>query len=291
MSIKPRSADPKQTERDDLINAERLKELSAFLKACRKRTSPETFGLPTQPRRRSPGLSRAEVASLAGISIDWYTWLEQGRNIRPSTQVIDSLSKVFQLTASERRHLYALTNYALSPPESPDTNIELVKHLITYMPLTPAMILSKDWQILAQNACADTVFGTWSHVEESRRNILYLFFTDPIFTQYLRQWEWHAQLAIRQFRPIYATEIGNPVFVRLIEQLTEISPQFREWWADSDVTGRDHGRKEFDHPSLGYLDYDYTILRPAENPSVEVITFIPRTEFKLRDQALRNHLP
>lgn len=276
MSIKPRSTDPKQNQRDDLINAERLKELSAFLKSCRKRTNPEAFALPTQPRRRNPGLSRAEVASLAGISIDWYTWLEQGRNVRPSTQVLDGLSKVFQLTDSERRYLYSLTDYAPPPAELADANIALVKRMITHMPASPAIVLRKDWQILAQNACADRVFGTWSHVEESNRNILYLFFSDSIFTRHLRLWEWHAKIAIRQFRSIYATEIGNPVFVSLINQLTEMSPQFREWWAGSDVTGRDEGRKEFDHPSLGYLDYDYTILRPAENQAVEVVTFIPR---------------
>ncbi|MEM9907879.1 MAG: helix-turn-helix transcriptional regulator [Cyanobacteria bacterium P01_D01_bin.44] len=276
MSNKPRSTTPNHHKHIDRINSERLTELAEFLKSCRKRTNPETFGLPSQPRRRNPGLSRAEVASLAGISVDWYTWLEQGRDIRPSVQVLDNLTKVFRLTEPEKRYLYALTDYPPIPTEALDADVQLMRCMIGHMPKAPAIVLRKDWQILTQNACADELFGTWSHVEETNKNILYLFFTAPIFTEHLRHWEWHAKIAIRQFRAIYATEIGNPVFVSLIERLNNISPHFSQWWAETDVAGRDDGRKEFDHPSLGYLDYDYTILRPAENQALEVIIFIPR---------------
>ena len=275
MSAKPRSKNHNYCE-SDRINSKRLTELSEFLKSCRKRTNPEVFKLPTRPRRRNPGLSRTEVADLAGISVDWYTWLEQGRNINPSVDVLDKLAEVFQLTEPERRHLYSLTDHTPIPTEVPDADIQLMQRMISHLPEAPAFILRKDWQILAQNDCADKFFGTWSHLKEKDKNILYLFFTEPIFTQYLRQWQWHAKIAIRQFRAIYATEISNPAFVALIERLNNVSPQFSQWWTETDVTGRDDGRKEFDRPSLGYFDYDYTILRPAENQAIEVIAFIPR---------------
>ncbi len=277
MSIKPRSTNPNHRDKIDRINSERLTQLSEFLKSCRQRTNPEILGLPERPRRRNPGLSRAEVANLAGMSVDWYTWLEQGRNICPSTDVLNQLAKVFQLNEPERRHLYSLADYTPIPTEVLDADIQLMQRMISHLSKAPALILRKDWQILAQNNSANKFFNTWSYLEDNDRNLLYLFFTDPIFTQYLRQWEWHAKIAIRQFRAIYATEIGNPIFVSLIERLSNISTQFSKWWRETDVTGRDNGRKEFDHPSLGYLDYDYTILRPAENQAIEVIAFIPRT--------------
>ena len=205
-----------------------------------------------------------------------YTWLEQGRNIHPSVDVLNKLAEVFRLSEPERRYLYSLTDYTPIPTETIDADIQLMQRMIMHMPKAPALILRKDWQIFAQNDCANKFFNTWFDLEEDDKNILYLFFTDPIFTQCLRQWEWHAKIAIRQFRAIYATEMGNPRFVSLIERLSNVSPQFCKWWAETDVTGRDNGRKEFDHPSLGYFDCDYTILRPAENQAIEVIAFIPR---------------
>lgn len=276
MSSEPMSTSPTNRRQFDAVKAERLTELSEFLKSCRNRTKPEACNLPIRPRRRSLGLSRAEVAALATISVDWYTWLEQGRDIQPSNQVLEKLAEVFQLTGPERRHLYFLSARPSVPSEAPNIDIQLMRRAITHMPEAPAIILRKDWQILAQNSCADKFFSVWAHVSKDDRNLLYLFFTDPVFTEYLRRWEWHARLAIRQFRAIYATEIGNPIFVSLIERLSAASSQFNQWWAGVDVMGRDDGRKEFDHPLLGYRDYDYTILRPTENQAVEVIAFIPR---------------
>ena len=276
MSAEPMSGSPTYQQKAETAKTERLTELSEFLKSCRDRTKPETFDLPIRPRRRSRGLSRAEVATLATISVDWYTWLEQGRDIQPSVQVLDKLAAVFRLTEPERRYLYALTKRPLLPSEAFDADFQLIERMIAQMSEAPAIILRKDWQILAQNSCADNFFGTWNHVPQANKNLLYLFFTDKVFTQYLRNWEWHAKVVIRQFRAIYATEIGNPTFTSLIERLNSASAQFRQWWAETDVTGRDDGRKEFDHPSLGYHDYDYTILLPAENHAVEVIVFIPR---------------
>ena len=274
------STNPNHREKIDRINSQRLNQLSGFLKSCRQRTSPEVFGLPERPRRRNPGLSRAEVANLAGISVDWYTWLEQGRKIRPSVDVLNQLAEVFQLTEPERRHLYSLTDHTPIPTEIPDADTQLMQRMISYMPKAPALILRKDWQILAQNDSADEFFNSWSNLEDQDKNLLYLFFTNPIFTQHLRQWEWHAKIAIRQFRAIYTTEIGNSTFVSLIERLSNVSSQFSKWWTATDVIGRDNGRKEFDHPSLGYFDFDYTILRPAENQAIEVIAFIPRATDK-----------
>ena len=277
MSIRPRSTNHNHYNKSDRINSQRLTQLSEFLKSCRQCMNPDVLGLPKRPRRRNPGLSRTEVASLAGISVDWYTWLEQGRDIRPSIDVLNQLAQVFQLTEPERRYLYSLADYTPIPTEVLDADIQLMQRMISHMPKVPALILRKDWRILAQNESANQFFNTWSNLNNDDKNLLYLFFTDPIFTEYLRQWEWHAKIAIRQFRAIYATEIGNPAFVLLIERLSKVSPQFSQWWAETDVTGRDNGRKEFDHPSLGYLDYDYTILRPAENQAIEIIAFIPRT--------------
>lgn len=278
MSFKPITKNSTRHKQVDLTKVERLNELAEFLKSCRDRTNPETLNLPARPRRRSPGLSRTEVAALASISVDWYTWLEQGRDIHPSIQVIEKLAEVFRLTQPERRYLHTLTALLPEPAKKLYANTEIVQRMISYMPEAAAFVLRKDWQILAQNEPAKKLFGSWSRLDEKDRNILYLFFTDKVFTEYLRNWEWHAKIAIRQFRAIYGTEIGNPIFVSLIKRLSKVSPQFKLWWAEADVTGRDDGHKEFDHPVLGYQDYDYTILRPAENQTIEVVVFIPRVD-------------
>lgn len=279
MSSEPMSANPTDQPLTEPTRAKRLSKLSEFLKSCRHRTKPETFDvLPIRPRRRTLGLSRVEVATLAEISVDWYTWLEQGRDIHPSAQVLDNLAAVFQLNKPERRYLYSLANYPCSPPEEPNADIRLIQKMIALMPSAPAIVLRKDWQILAQNECADEFFGRWELADEAKRNLLYLFFTDKTFTEYLRDWEWHARIVVRQFRTIYASEIGNPVFVSLVERLNRESSQFGNWWAEADVRGKDDGRKEFDHPLLGYRDYDYTIMRPAENQAIEILVFVPRTE-------------
>lgn len=202
MSNEPSSNTPSHRSQDSCVEKKRLIELAEFLKACRKRTDPAVFVLPIRPRRRSPGLSRAEVATLAAISVDWYTWLEQGRNIRPSAQVLDQLADVFRLTEPERRYLYSLANQPFTPTETLDADIQLMRRMIEHMPQAPAIVLRKDWQILAQNHSANEFFGQWLHLEATDRNLLYLFFTEPIFTQSLRDWEWHAKIAIRQFRAI-----------------------------------------------------------------------------------------
>lgn len=275
MSTEPRSANPTLSEPTG-GEAKRRARLAAFLKACRAKMSPEAAGLPDRPRRRSPGLSRLEVASLAGISVDWYTWLEQSRDVRPSTQVLDSLAEALQLTEPERRYLRALAEHSTPPTENPDADISLAARLIAQLTDAPAFVLDRNWRILAQNGRAKEVFGTWSGLTPEERNILHLFFTQPIFIEYLRGWERHARLAIRQFRAARATDSEREASALLIQRLRAASPQFAEWWQGEDVAGRDDGRKEFDHPSLGYLDYDYTILRPAENHALEVIVFVPR---------------
>ncbi len=278
MTSEPRSTTPTSSEQSEAAKAERLAVLAAFLKSCRDRTKPESVGLPIRPRRRSPGLSRAEVATLAAISVDWYTWLEQGRDIQASMRVLDSLAAVFQLTPVEQRHLYALAEHSPMPAEKQEADLAIMQRFIAHLPEAPAIVLSKHWQVLAQNSAADSFFSDWSYLAPQDRNILSLFFTEEIFTKHLRDWEWHAKITIRQFRAIYATEIGNPIFVDLIQRLSQSSSEFRDWWAQPDVKGRDDGRKEFDHPSLGYRDFDYTILRPAENQAVEVVVFMPSTE-------------
>ena len=260
----------------DKAEEERRIELSIFLKHCREGLKREDYkNLPLKKRTRSKGLSRTEVAHLAGISVDWYTWLEQGRPIRPSLDLVRRIANAFNLSNPEERHLTTLAGYqdVLKTEEEYDTHI--LRRLTQRLGDAPSIVLKKNWHIIYQNKAANKIFGSWSDIEEKNKNLLYLFFAASIFTESLRQWEWHAKVTIRQYRAIYAENIGDLEFKNIIKGLSEKSVQFRNWWMEADVSGRDDGRKEFDHPSLGYLAYDYTILKPAERNDIEMITFIP----------------
>ncbi|MGJ3249707.1 MAG: helix-turn-helix transcriptional regulator [Elainellaceae cyanobacterium] len=258
----------------------RLKELSSFLKTRRGRISPEQVGLPEGVRRRTPGLRREEVAQLAGVGVTWYTWIEQGREVQVSVQVLEGIARALKLNLDEQKHLFLLADQ--SPPIDSIPSQEMVNPLLLraldQFGANPAYITGQRWDLLAWNQAACAVFGNFESLPLQERNILWFVFMNENLRQVLVDWEAHARLVLAQFRVNYSRFVGDPWFVELINNLEVASPEFRLWWTEHDILGRTDGRKEINHPLVGRLILNYIVFKVADSPNLEVVMYLPLSE-------------
>ncbi|MBE9098227.1 helix-turn-helix transcriptional regulator [Vacuolonema iberomarrocanum] len=258
----------------------RLEEFSSFLKSRRSRISPKQVGLPEGVRRRTPGLRREEVAQLAGIGVTWYTWIEQGRDVQVSVQVLEGIARALKLNLDERKHLFLLANQP--PPPDSISHQEMVDSLLIQalerFGANPAYITGQRWDLLAWNQAACAVFGDFEALPIQERNILWFVFMNENLRQILVDWESHARLVLAQFRISYSRFVGDPWFVELIHNLEVVSPEFRLWWAEQNILGRTDGRKEINHPLVGQLRLNYVVFKVADNPNLEVVMYLPLPE-------------
>ncbi|MBZ0278335.1 MAG: helix-turn-helix transcriptional regulator [Anaerolineae bacterium] len=259
----------------------RRQELSAFLQARRGRVKPQDWGLPEGKRRRTPGLRREEVAQLAGIGIDWYTWLEQGRDIHVSDQVLDSIAHVLRLDTEERKHLYMLA-FGYHPPEPNPDHDEFVgatlRRFIADLGIMPAFILGYRWDVLAWNASAAFLFGDFASIPAPDRNILWITFTDARSRAELVDWESHAQRLVAQFRVSYGKYVSDPGFTALVDRLQSHSPEFAAYWSQQDVYPRQDAYKQYQHPAAGCLQFKQNTFLVSDAPDLKLVVHIPLPE-------------
>src|SRR5215469_5191444 len=232
------------------LELDRHHELGAFLRSRRARIAPEQVGFPEGMRRRTPGLRREEVALLAGVSPEWYTWLEQGRDIHVSAQVVESLASALQLDADERAHLFVLALGQSPPVETfaPPTISPTVHRFLNQLGINPACAVDARLNVVAWNAAAGVVFGDFATKSERERNLIWILFTSPGAQQRNEEWEKLARVYLAQFRAEYGRFINDPWWANQIGELSRISPEFRELWARHDVLNVTEGRKTFHHP-------------------------------------------
>src|SRR5690242_11781324 len=218
---------------------ERRRELASFLRSRRERLSPAAVGLPANGRRRTPGLRREEVAQLAGTGVTWYTWLEQGRPISVSTQVLQAVARALRLDADEHAHLYTLAG---APPPDPEPEPEPVAlplaTMLAALDPYPALVFGPRWDILAWNRAEAALVGDLGEVPVARRNLMWLLFTEPSWPTLLVDWEETTTRMIAQFRAAMASHVGEPAWTGLLEELRAASPRFRELWERHEVATR-----------------------------------------------------
>ncbi|MEP6985674.1 MAG: helix-turn-helix transcriptional regulator [Chloroflexota bacterium] len=277
------------------LELERHHELAEFLRSRRARLSPEEAGLPRGTRRRTPGLRREEVAMLAGVSPEWYTWLEQGRDINVSMQLLESLARVLQLDANEREHLFLLVLRQPPPVEmySPPTVSPSVQIFLDSLGTSPACVVDSRTNVIGWNAAYCAVFvGDFTTGTERERNLIWRIFTNPAARVVNEQWKEIARVYVAQFRAGYGRFINDPWWAEQIAELSRISPEFRELWARHDVHSLSHGRKLFHHPIVGELDFDILWLQTVDSGELRMLTHTPRNADTIaKIQRLLNHEP
>jgi transcriptional regulator with XRE-family HTH domain len=257
----------------------RRTELATFLRACRARLTPADAGLPdgsASGRRRTPGLRREEVAQLSGVGVTWYTWLEQGRDISASTQVIDALARALLLTGDQHRHLRELAG--LPPPEPPAPAGDLLPRLQLLADAaapSPASVYDEHFDYLVWNQPYTRVRHDPATLPVSRRNMLWMMFTDPDNRARMIGWESAARAVLSQFRAAASRRPGDPRFTELVGALTEASPQFRDWWAEYPIRYFRPATIAIDHPQAGLIQLEMFQLRLVDQPGLVMVIQVP----------------
>ncbi|CAM5319506.1 transcriptional regulator [Streptomyces spiroverticillatus] len=255
----------------------RLNELREFLRNRRARITPAQAGLPDGgARRRTPGLRREEVAVLAGVGVSWYQWLEQGRDITVSPQVLDSVGRVLRLSSSERRHLYVLAGLNPPAPEvdpgAEDMCGGLRRLIDAWMPY-PAHIMDVYWNAVQYNDAAAAVLGMRPDVVQ---NCLLSFFSDPVYRSRAKDWEGTASRVVAQFRSACSECPDDEGFRAVVAEAKEISPEFAELWARRDIAPGGLTFKDLLHPLVGELNLESTQLRVPARPDLTIVLHTPR---------------
>ena len=254
----------------------RHRELGDFLKSRRARVTPEAVGLPPAPRRRTPGLRREEVAQLAGVGVTWYTWLEQGRRINASAQVIDAVVRILRLDRHERAHVFTLAGLA-DPEQPPDTEAvsDPVRRALNQLAPFPARVINARWDVLAYNPAEAAVMGDYADHPPAERNVLWLLFTEPRWRSLLLDWENHAAYLVALFRAAMAEHVQEAAWRDLAAGLRRRSPDFDRMWARHDVAGSEPRVKRFRHPVAGALRMRSASLWLSDRPGARMVIHTP----------------
>ncbi len=257
---------------------DRQREMADFLRHARARITPEQVGLVGSGRRRTPGLRREELAALAGISIDWYIRLEQGRAERPSPSVVDTLSSALQLSADERAHFYALARSEFPPLASvPDEAVDpSMERVLRALPVsTPAYILGWRWDILAWNQGACDLLIDFGSVPAARRNLIELTFLDDAMRRRYLDIDLIARTTLMNFRAATARHLDRPETKALVDHLARADENFAGWWSQHEVREKTSGVKRFrgpdDQPQLMRFE---SVLSPTA-PDQRLIIYTP----------------
>ena len=204
-AAQPTGGQPSAAQRRQQPADVRRHELADFLRSRRERISPDQVGLPVGGRRRTPGLRREEVAQLAGVGVTWYTWLEQGRDIRASDQVLGAIANTLQLDPHERAHLFILAGQPEPEVEKECRTITPAIHqMLGQLEPLPALVVNTRLDILAYNRAYDRMVGGLARFDFEDRNSLWLAFTDPAWRARIVDWRPAAQRLVAQFRAAMA---------------------------------------------------------------------------------------
>ncbi|GAA2826091.1 helix-turn-helix transcriptional regulator [Kitasatospora sp. CM 4170] len=257
----------------------RRHELAAFLRSRRERIAPEQVGLPMTGRRRTPGLRREEVALLAAVGVTWYTWLEQGRDIQVSAQVLDSVARALMLDPAERGHLFVLAGAEdPSPVRECLTVTPAIRLVLEQMSPMPAAVVNARWDVLAYNRPYTHIIGNIDELPFEDRNLMWLAFTPSRFRDVLVDHENERETMVARFRSAMADHSAEPAWKALLARLRKASPDFEAAWQRHDVMTPGNGLKRFMVPGVGLLHCDYTSFWLGPRPGARLVAYTPRDE-------------
>jgi transcriptional regulator with XRE-family HTH domain len=253
--------------------------LAEFLRTRRARLSPEEVGLPPRSRRHTPGLRREEVAELADIGITWYTWLEQGRNINASDDVLTRIAAALHLSPDDQAHLRFLANQSAGAiqPHAAETISPALQLVFDSLRDYPAYIHGRRWDILALNEAASALFGASGPAPNVGENLLWRVYTAPEQRSMLVDWEQEARIMLALFRVDYDRyDADRAWFGELLEALNEASPEFRLWWPQHEVRLWHSPSATLMHPAVGNLQLDRVAFHLDHSEDIQLRVFTPQ---------------
>ncbi|WP_050476939.1 helix-turn-helix transcriptional regulator [Herbaspirillum rhizosphaerae] len=255
------------------------KALGEFIKSQREQTSPALAGLSHLShgtRRRTPGLRREEVAQLCGISVTWYTWIEQGRTDSISPQALSRIADALHLPRAKRAYLFELAEK--KDPVHQDDHAEIVAPEILDVVRNfrqPAYVLDRYWNALACNVPAKNLFAGWLSPKSESSNLLYFTFCTTASQELITDWEQRARRLVGEFRADCGQYLDDPQIKQMVEELSSRSSLFKRAWSLQDVVEREGGERLFRHPVRGTLTYQQVNFRVANRPDLKLITLMP----------------
>ncbi|WP_028280283.1 helix-turn-helix transcriptional regulator [Arthrobacter sp. H5] len=239
-------------------------EFGQFLRIMRARMRPEGIDVAlTAGTRRVPGMRREEIAHLAGVSTDYYTRLEQGRQMRPSQAVVDAVARALKLDATERAHMLDLLHNCAPSSKSPAPVQRVrpgLRQLLETVTHSPALVLGRRTDILARNRMASLLFTDFAELPVRERNLARWIILDPAAMELFRDWKAVAAETVAALRVDVGRHPNDPQTNQLVGELAVTSEQFRQWWAGHRVTTRSFGSLRLHHPTVGELELDFESL-------------------------------
>ena len=254
----------------------RRRELAAFLRSRRERLTPVEVGLPPGGRRRTPGLRREEVASLAGVGMTWYTWLEQGRDINASDQVLEAIARTLLLDMHERTHLFTLAG--VTPPgAAQDAHVVTpeIRAVLDKLHPFPAFVSNARYDLLAYNRAYQVVVGDLDALPFEDRNTLWVMFTKTTTSKCFVDRDEAKPRLVAQLRSAMAEHVADPAWKCLVRRLREASPEFSELWDRHEVAEPENARKRLLHQDFGLLQFNYMNTWLAPRAGLRLVTYVP----------------
>lgn len=254
------------------------RELGAFLRSRRASLMRADFGLPSVGRSRTSGLRREEVSYLSGVSVTWYTWLEQGRDIHPSREVLDSVARTLRLSSAEHSYVLSLAGYSAPTPITDSGPVEApgsVQRLLDSLATSPAFALTASWGIVGWNAAYAVLFPPIAEVPVEDRNLLWLVFTHPYVRRLLPRWTEDSSRFLAEFRAEAGPHLGEPAVAAVVDRLSAASPEFRAGWTSHDLSGFASRERLFHSPETGDLRLEHHRLVPSDHPELHLVVYTP----------------
>lgn len=252
-------------------------ELSEFLRTRRARLQPEDVGLPNYGRhRRVPGLRREELAQLAGVSVAYYTRLEQGNGRNVSGEVLDAIARALRLTDAEHAHLTHLAKpkqHKKKRAARPQRMRPALLQLMDAMDGVPAYVVGRRSDILGWNRMAAAVFGDWGELDPEQRNWARICFLHPEARVLFRDWEQKASDIVSFLRMDAGCYPNDPLLSALVGELSVKSEEFRNLWATHDVREKGHGVKRIHHSLVGDMTLSFETLRLPDDHDQSLVTY------------------
>jgi transcriptional regulator with XRE-family HTH domain len=262
-----------------MLSEERRREIATFLRIRRARLSPDLVQLPVWGRRRTPGLRREEVAALAGVSTEWYTWLEQARDVRASREALERIAGALRLEPSATQYLLTLAGYGSNGPQVRAATIgPHIQRMLDRLEPYPAWVYGERWDVVAWNRGATVLYGDFDAMQGLERNMLVQMFLRPRMRRVLVDFPRVARGIVAKVREVYARFVDDPWYNEIIDLLCRESDEFAEWWNERTVQPYEDGVKAFTLPGEPPLSFDFSLLdlRDQRFANLSLVTYVPQ---------------